>query len=194
MNRIAASLVVLTVCASGAWAADQPKADVRVTNTAAEPVPVAVTAVPADPLPFARGLPGELFVGSGRAVISIDGVGFGSGRIVQVPEGKTLVLEAGSGDLHAIGCAPVISLLLQINPCETCPAEVVARQTLRFTPAGQNGGAGGGEIVFVANDALHLYAPPGSSVFVTASAPTLACTQRDAVANVTVLGHYVPAR
>ena len=96
MKRIAASLVVLTFCASGARAADQPKTDVRVVNTPAESVPVAVqggvqivnpTTAPVvvrdTRQPFQKRLP--VTVSEGRAG--------GSSEIIWVPPGQRIVIQ-----------------------------------------------------------------------------------------------------
>ena len=112
--------------------------------------------------------------------------------LAEVPADKTLVLQAVSGDIRAINRTPVV----RIDVVRNEPG-FVAWEKVRFTLEGQNAvGSFPVENVLVANDALHLYAPPGSSVYATALTPfsSLSTIGKDAIIKVHVLGYFVPAQ
>jgi len=178
MNRIAASLVVLTFCASGAPGADQPKSDVRVVNTPADSVPVAVSA------------PRETFFVHRSVVIPAgDCCDIGplktlDGQVWVVPEGKIAVLEHVSSRLRTIAGVEIIMELEGSGAGQTLGAH-----SIMFGSVQERVVPGVWTAVWTASHPLKLYLPAGASLGTT----TTIAGGAEVSGAVNATGYYAPA-
>jgi hypothetical protein len=200
MKRIAASLVVLTVCASGALAADQPKTDVRVVNTPAESVPVAVqgtasvagtvevtNVVPVRPLETA---PGETFfihrtiaIPAGHCC-DIGPLKTLDGQVWVVPEGKIAVLEHVSSRLRT---TTGVEIIMELE--SSGAGQVFGAHSIMFGSVQERVSAGVWSAVWTASQPLKLYLPAGASLSTT----TTIAGGADVSGAVNATGYYAPA-
>jgi hypothetical protein len=203
MNRIAASFVALTVYASGALAADQPKNDVRVVNTPAESVPVAVqgtasvagtvevTNVPTVRFDTNQVVPVRLLETAPSETFFVEaGLGAaGSRRLLTVPEGRIAVIEHVSARVSSpVGTVPEV----QITTLVADSAGSVSYPGIHFLQlhyGGTQNYFSSEAWVYLASHPMKLSVPPGGSIY----AVYLGAQAPQAAAHVRVTGHYTPA-
>jgi hypothetical protein len=200
MKRTAVSFVALAAFASGALAADQSKNDVRVVNTPAESVPVAVqgtasvagtvevtNVVPVRPLETA---PREtFFVLRSIDIPAGDCCDIGplktvDGQAWVVPEGKIAVLEHVSSRLKTTTGVEIIMELTSSGAGQQFGAHYIV-----FGSVQERVAAGVWTAVRTASQPLKLYMPAGASISTTTTIAGGA--EVSGVVNAT--GYYAPA-